>query len=205
MKLFNNILLFYIKKNRRKYLINTDFSIVAPNCWWWFIYKYFGLKYNTPFVGLFLYLEDYILLLENFEYFMRDSVLSFIPPEQSKYFLHIKSSKYFPYPIGLLDDRIEIHFLHYLSQEEAKIKWNTRTKRLNFDNLLVKLSETHDCTLDIKKRFNLLPFKNKICLYHSDYNYTNCILLKSEKCMDWKDEWKFSKSQNLVAILNGLK
>ena len=66
------------------------------------------------------------------------------------------------YPIGLINNKIEIHFLHYKTEKEAKSKWNRRVKRINWNNLYIKMDDRDGCTLDIIKRFDQLPFKNKI-------------------------------------------
>ncbi len=47
--------------SRRRRLKHTDFSIISNNCWaGTAVYQPFGLKYNTPTVGLFFMDEDYI-------------------------------------------------------------------------------------------------------------------------------------------------
>lgn len=101
---------------------NKEFVIIANNCWGAEIYKRLDREYNTPFVGLFLYVEDYVRLLENFDTYM-SYPLSFI--NSSKWFNQTPT-----YPIRLLND-IEIHFLHYKSNEEAQLKWTRRLTRMN--------------------------------------------------------------------------
>ena len=44
----------------RKKLKHTDFCIISNNCWGGFIYQKFGIKYNTPTIGLFIYERYYI-------------------------------------------------------------------------------------------------------------------------------------------------
>lgn len=45
------------------------------------------------------------------------------------------------YPIGILDDEkhgiVKIEFVHYKSFEDAKIKWDERKKRIDFNRILV--------------------------------------------------------------------
>lgn len=66
------------------------------------------------------------------------------------------------YPIGLLDGKVEVHFLHYHSEEEAATKWYRRAKRVNFDKLLVVGMDQNLCKEEDMKNFENLPFQNKI-------------------------------------------
>ena len=52
-------------------------------------------------------------------------------------------------PIGVLDD-IEVVFLHYKSEQEALEKWNRRSKRINWNNIVFKFSEQNYCGIEEK-------------------------------------------------------
>ncbi len=152
---------------KRKGLKDTDFCVISNNCWaGTAIYQPFGLRYNTPTVGLFIMDEDYICFLERLDYFLQQT-LQFIRPEQSKYYNKISrnGTQQITYPIGVLDNQVEIHFLHYHSVQEASEKWLRRIKRINHDRLIIKMSlRDEDCNMpDIITRFMALPFSNKIC------------------------------------------
>jgi uncharacterized protein (DUF1919 family) len=60
-----------IKNTNVTSLKNTDFVIIANNCFGGQVYKSFGLPYNTPFVGMFLYGPCYLKLLQNFKRYKR--------------------------------------------------------------------------------------------------------------------------------------
>lgn len=157
----------YNQWRKRRKLKFTDFSIISNNCWAaTAIYQPFGLKYNTPTVGLFFMDEDYIKFLENLDHYL-SSKLEFINVQESKYYDKITShgTKPVTYPIARLGEDIEIHFMHYHNAEEATAKWYRRTARLNRQRLLVKMS-LRDSGYDVNemlKRFKALKFKNKIC------------------------------------------
>lgn len=145
----------------RQKLKSSNFIIVANNCWGYELYSATGREYNTPFVGLFLMTECYIRLLENFDECI-NAELKFT--QKSKYG---DSEKH--YPVGLLPHDIEIHFLHYSSQEEALIKWNRRIRRLKDAiekgaELYIKLCDSEGWTLEQISKFHKLPFRNKISL-----------------------------------------
>ena len=138
-------------------LENTDFVIVANNCFGGQVYKSFGLPYNTPFVGMFLYGPCYLKLLQDFKGYMNEELV-FV--EESVYKDRSKT-----YPVAKLGD-IELHFSHYTSEEEASEKWYRRRNRMmkNFDldNFYFIISDRERVDDNIIKDFHKLPFKNKL-------------------------------------------
>lgn len=205
--------LYEIKSNLVKYknrvgLKNKEFTIISNNCWGGFVYQKFGLEYRTPFIGLFIFAPDYIRLLNNLEkivfYPMR-----FISPKDSEYVEDILVNDQLPkYPIGVLGDDIEIHFLHYKNEKEALEKWNRRVKRINFDNMLIKLSDKDRCSENIIREFELLKYKNKICFTAKEYENTKyCIQIKECSHLSGvKGEWQYyEKYVDIKNILNNIK
>ena len=100
----------------RRRIRNMDFSIIASNCWGSRIYQELKIPYNTPFAGLFFYAPCYIRLLSNLETAL-GAELKFA--EKSRYVSKSRGSNERPYPIGILNDDIEIHFQHYKTAEDA--------------------------------------------------------------------------------------
>ena len=107
-------------ENRR--LGSRDFIIISNNCWGFECYKTLNREYNTPFVGLYLYPLDYLKLLKNFER-LRGAALSFVG--QSRHLGRATT-----YPIGVVFDDVEIHFMHFGGVEEAREKWTRRLARM---------------------------------------------------------------------------
>lgn len=171
----------YIKatlKYRRKKIINDDFTIISNNCWGGFIYQSYGLEYKTPTIGLFFMAEDYIKFVYNIKKYI-DLKLEFIEPSETKYIDYFENhDKFGEYPIGKLGD-IEIHFLHYKSEEEAFDKWNRRVKKINWDRILFKFNDQNLCTLDLIEKFSKLPVENKICFTSKECDYDNVYHIKS--------------------------
>lgn len=56
-------------KNRER-LLNTEFSLIASNCNGAVICNDLNLKFNSPFVNLWMYPSDFIKYLSNIEYYM---------------------------------------------------------------------------------------------------------------------------------------
>ena len=198
---------FYVCYKRRHQLKGTDFSIISNNCWGGMIYQYFGLKYLTPTVGLFIMDDDYIRFLENLEYYLAQPI-KFIGHSQSRYqsVLGKESTAKNDYPIGLLGD-VEIHFLHYHSEEEALKKWNKRLTRLNKNRLLVKWSQRSTDSTELLDKFEQLPFKNKICF--TKYPRNNPIFIKIDALrrlnVQGGDETPYVMEKvNLIELINKL-
>ena len=165
------------------------------------------MKYRTPFVGLFIFAPDYIELLENFDYLINEEI-SFIDANDSKYKEElIQNNTFNKYPIGILGKNVEIHFLHYHSQEEAFSKWNERCSRINRNNLLIKFSDKDKCYDELIFRFDKLKFKNKICFSAKEFKTCKSVItlneFKNEKFVN--DEWKYYKNYiNIRELLNSL-
>lgn len=173
----------YIKftaKIRRKKIKKMDFTIISNNCWGGFIYQSYGLEYNTPTIGLFFMAEDYIKFISDIKEYLKKEI-KFIEPNKSHSYELIKSKSNFgTYPIGCLGD-VEIHFLHYKTQDEAKEKWERRVKRINYNKILYKFNDQNACTEDLLKKFVELPLENKICFTCKEYNLKNTICIKQPK------------------------
>lgn len=195
-----------IKGNINKIgLKNRTFSIVSNNCWGGQVYKKYNLPFNSPFIGLFIFCEDYLKLLENFKYYMNVDLI-FIEASKSKYSEKLKEYKIFgTYPIGVIAEEIEIHFLHYKTEKEALKKWNKRKKRINYENLIIKISDKDLATYELLKKFDKLNYENKICF--SSKNYldikSNIFLERFEKQGFVENEWLYQNQKiNLKKYLN---
>ncbi|MDA7558640.1 DUF1919 domain-containing protein [Flavobacteriaceae bacterium] len=149
-----------------KQIKNKEFTIICNNCWAGQIYQKLDIPYLTPTVGLFFYLPCYIKFLENFDFYLKENLI-FI--KISKYDLANSNRESNWYPIAKIDD-VEIHFLHYKTEEEADNKWNNRKNRINRENFLVVGSERDLCDESIIRRFQKLPFKNKVFFTANKYN-----------------------------------
>ncbi|VVB97678.1 Uncharacterised protein [uncultured archaeon] len=182
-KVTNNFL--NVKKKYDRYLLRKrvkirNFSIISNNCWGGSVYQDLGLKYTTPTIGLFFYAPCYIKMLKNLDFFLK-SEIRFI--SKSKYEdANTRRENGKKYPIGLLGEEIEIHFVHYATPQEAKEKWNRRLQRLNMENLFISFSDRDLCEPEHIKEFDNLPFKHKVCFTAKEYpNYKSVVWLKGYK------------------------
>lgn len=163
-------------ERRKRKLKNEDFTIISNNCWAGHVYRYFNLPYNTPTVGLYFYPDEYIRFLSNLKKYMAIE-LTFVPFEESKYYVQMMAKNEIRHPVGRLDD-VEIEFLHYKTEREAYDKWYRRCARINWDHLFVKFSEQNLCDQLSLMQFDTLPYKNKIVFTSKDYGLNSQIIFK---------------------------
>lgn len=196
-------------KFRIRTLTNKNFTIISNNCWAGTIYQSYGLKYNTPTLGLFFMAKDYIKFINSLKYYINQE-LKFIEPKDSKWYKKLKGEyKFGAYPIAKLDD-IEIFFLHYKTEVEAKEKWESRKKRINYENILYKFSEMNYCDKDDIKKFQEIKLKNKICFISDKYNdlkneYTYVVSKSLNSIKSYDEPYGVSKNVNITELLNKLK
>lgn len=145
-----------ILKKQRALLKNKDFTLIANNCNGGVLSHELGLRFNSQFVNLFVNTKDYIEYLKNFDYY-----------NSKKLRFEADSTK--NYPIGKLDD-LTIDFVHYKSNEEAEQKWEERKSRIDKNNMFVIFTEQDDCTEEILRDFDNLPFENKVVFTYRRYN-----------------------------------
>ena len=152
-------------KFRRKRLKSVNFSIISNNCWGGMVYQYFNLPYLSPTVGVYFFPEEYLKLANNPMYYLNPQAdLRFIDYTESKYSSELLKRGQTHIPIGLLNNEVEIVFLHYSTIEEAKEKWARRVKRIDWDHVLYKFAQMNNCSSEHIKRFLALKHNHKICL-----------------------------------------
>jgi uncharacterized protein (DUF1919 family) len=134
---------------------HNEACIVSNNAYGRTYYAENAKELNTPFVDVCVYTPCYIKLLENFQNIIRSTM---VECERSKY---IDS---FTYPIGLLGDDIEIHFINDRVFRLALDKWDRRKRTLSRPSLLVMCDDVA-FTTDIGRRFcNLSNHLKKVLL-----------------------------------------
>lgn len=167
-----------MNKKYRKRLTNKDFTLITSNCAGGIIYHWLGLKFNSPFINLWLTNEDYIKALENFDDFIKTPIIEC-------------TSENVDYPVGVGWGDIKLYFMHYDSFENANKKWTERVKRINKRNMGVWLTNWSG-EENIIERFDKLPFENKIVFVNKKYmKYESCIYLTGfEKRQGVGQIWK---------------
>ncbi|MGQ0285636.1 DUF1919 domain-containing protein [Pasteurellaceae bacterium 22721_9_1] len=144
----------FINAENRKRIKNTSPTVISSNCTGAFMLHDLQLRFDSPFVNLYLTPKDFIRYLSKMDFY-RNQPLEFIETEKG-------------YPVGKLAD-LTIHFMHYHSEQEAAKKWQERTARMNLDNLFILMTDRDGCTYEDLVEFDRLPFANKVVFTYKDY------------------------------------
>ena len=146
-----------INQTYQKRLTNQGMSVISANCVGAFILHDLNQPFNSPFVNLYLDPSDFVRYLQNIEFYQAQP-LQFKQTEK-------------PYPVGMLGD-LEVHFMHYHSEQEAKEKWEARSQRLDFDNLFIMMTDKDGgkgAKYEALQAFDNLPYPNKVVFTHKPY------------------------------------
>lgn len=202
MKIIKGIYYRILKWYRSACIKNKDITIISNNCWGGFMYQSCGLQYNSPLIGLYFYAPEYIKFLKDLKNNIEQPI-NFIPKEKSKYASFISKN----YIVGVLGNTgIEIVFMHYKTEQEVLEKWERRKKRIHWDNLLVKFSDSDPARNDeYIREFEKLPFENKVCFTGKRYNNCNSVIYMREfKRLGYAYyEWAYSyKYYNFIKQAN---
>lgn len=107
--------------NMRKNLKAEGFSVISQNCIGGVFYHDMGMHFLSPTVGLFFKEPDFVKFVMNLKHYLSCE-------------LQMRWEE--TYPVGMLDD-ITVYFMHYDTCQEAKLAWDRRKQRVNFDKILV--------------------------------------------------------------------
>ena len=199
MSLFEKV----YKLHLRSKIKNKDFTIISNNCWGGGVYEDLNLEYKTPTIGLFFYAPCYIKFLKNMQFYI-DTQITF---KNDSFYSECNTKKNIDYPIGVIHD-IEIHFLHYATEQEAYEKWNRRKQRVNFNNIFISFSDRDFCSYDLLTEFDKISYQNKIVFSAKPYpQIKSLIWLKKYKKEPWigdiyTDKWGYRRYFDVIRWLN---
>lgn len=189
---------WYLKRKFLR-LKNKNFTIIASNCNGTFVYYDLGHPFMSPTINLTIGMNDFVKMVENLEWYMGQEL--------------VEVAGEFDCPVGLLGD-VKVNFVHYATFEEGGQKWNERKRRINWDNIFIVGTEKGDCTYETIKRFDQLPYKNKVILTHIEYpeiRSAYCIKGFEDQCelgttTNFKDQFlrrRYLDDFDYVGFLNG--
>ncbi|HWN95234.1 MAG TPA: DUF1919 domain-containing protein [Methylomirabilota bacterium] len=148
----------------RARVTNRDFTIISNDCFGGMAYEELGMRYDSPFVGMFLVPEDYMQLLRGLRRYCEEPI-QFKAASRHSAINEWREVIRKQYPIGVLGGEVEIHFLHYAARDEAEAKWTRRAQRIHWDNLLVKICWHDDARMESwLGEFDGMPFSRKLGL-----------------------------------------
>lgn len=179
----------FLAKNKKR-LKNSNPTVISSNCNGALILHDLNLRFNSPFVNLWIKPKDFIKLLKDFDTYMEAN-------------LEEVTEEGINYPIGRLID-ISIYFKHYSNFADVLEKWEERKKRIDKNNFFVLFSDRDGCTYDDLLEFDKLPIANKIVFTHKPYKEISSAFyikgFEGEKsvgmCADYMPETPYMKYYN---------
>ena len=183
----------------RKNFVNCATEILRFCCGT-FMYYDLRLPYLTPTVNLTIDINDLIKMVSNLKWYMEQEIVE-IKEENGEY------------PAGMCGD-IRINFVHYDSFEEGVCKWEERKQRINWNNLFIVGTERDGCTYETLKRFEQLPYTNKVIFTHIEYpEFSSAYYIKGFEdqgeigtVTNWRKQFlkrRYMDDFDYVSFLNG--
>lgn len=130
----------------------SKITIFSNNCWGGMLYHSLGVECISPFKNLSLSAEDYLKFLEKpKDYFKIEPIWEGLEELDSN------SGKKVPV---LKWGDVLIKCNHYPDPLVAIDKWKQRSKKVNWDNLLVEMYTDDE---EIARRFSCLNYSRKMC------------------------------------------
>lgn len=117
------------------------------------------MQFLSPTVNLWMSPEDYIRLAENMKAYLK------LPLEDGQ--------KEENYPVGLVGD-IKLHCIHYATFADAKEKWESRCKRVDWDRIVMTMTDQNGCTRELAEKFDALPFPKIFLTSNEKYSDLKC-------------------------------
>lgn len=153
---------FVIRKEKKR-LLQREVSVISQNCIGGVFYHDMGMKFLTPTINLFFKEPDFVKFVLNLKYYLR---------------LEIDIKWEEEYPIGKIDD-IEIHFMHYDSCKEAKMAWERRKDRINFEKIVVVATDRDGFTEEVYEQWKQVPY-DKVLFSANNKFISKCTVLYPE-------------------------
>ena len=137
------------------------FSVISNNCFGGRLYQDLELPYGTPTAGMFIIMTDFLEFCQHLPHYLRDAELTFVPESKWEHIRKRRRDENLTYPIGVLDGKVELHFLHYASEQEARDKWTRRAARVDLDKVVVAALQIYGVDKADYEAFETIPCERK--------------------------------------------
>lgn len=192
-------------------LLKNRITIISDDCWGGYIYHNLYMSFFSPFVNIFIQRNQYVRLIQNIRYYLQQPLIK--EREAS-----VRGNLCAMGSLGEGEDKVCLELVHSVSFNEAKTIWDRRVRRINMDNLFIKmgLDASDEHCYEYLEIFDRIPEK-KVCFFSGEQNYKNVLYLErfelfvrdgnrmdTIKYHDYvrKMPWLL-KSINLLKMLNG--
>jgi uncharacterized protein (DUF1919 family) len=152
-----------------------NFTVISNDCWGQALYEGYGLPYQTPLVGAGMHADCFLCFLTDIEGYLR-SPLRFIAKSRYMAVKRLRNHSHL-WPIGLLRDDVEVHFMHYYTEDACRRMWDAGCEKLRLDRLAVKFTADKDgATPEHVKRFAAMHFERKLLISRRNYPEISCAI-----------------------------
>lgn len=139
-------------------------TILSDDCWGGYVYNRLNLQFSSPLINIYWDRVEYAKFIED-PIFYLSTELKMVRDGNLRKGIH---------PLASLGDNgrtVQLELVHNSSFEEAKIQWDRRRKRINPNNLFIKMGFSSDINEKEKnfylKSFDNVPYK-KVLFYYGD-------------------------------------
>lgn len=166
---FSKIMSLIFKRDR---IIPNDVSIISSNCIGGLIYHNTNHRFLSPTINMYFTANDFLTFVENLEEFVS------LKPVLSE-----RDTVEVGFPVFLLSNKgknVKLYFKHYNSAEEALSKWEERKQRINFNKVVIIMTDRDGFDLSCFNRFCNLKYK-KVLYSSKNYHDKNVVFIKKFK------------------------
>jgi uncharacterized protein (DUF1919 family) len=156
---------------------DLDFTVISNNYWGSHIYQALDTACRTPFAGLFIPPRSYLCLLKHFDAFI-SADLKFADQSALASINLWREREGLRYPIGLLEKDVELHFVRFADEQDARTQWQQGCQRIVSDptRRFFKFDDSGGATADDVEEFCALPLRNKVCFTKARYGPSTVIV-----------------------------
>lgn len=183
---------FTIKKRAKKLKVKSFPTIISNNCCGGIIHHDLNQRFTSPTINLYFNHTDFLTYANHLEEYSKDFDLMEDLSATEKF------------PVGVLKKTglpdVKIFFMHYPDFNTAREKWIERTKRIDFDNVLVIFDSLNfDTDKNQVELFNEIKFKKVIFIKKDFINVENSFVFdkfvpnyeKGETLLNYLEDNKF--------------
>lgn len=157
----------------------SHITLITESCYGGLIYHRYGLQFTSPFINIRINQYDYLKILENFEYYIKQPlVLKHEWDSRDKFSVTTMRKGidwgFCGFPVFFLGD-VEVNAVHAYDVNDFQNKWTERKDRMNFENLFAMMVIEND---EIAERFSALQFDHKLGFYYKDTGLKDILYLK---------------------------
>ena len=176
-------------KKLRPLLKNREVSIISQNCIAGVFYNDMQMQFLSPTINLYFDCPDFVKFVLNLRFYMEQE-------------LRMEWNE--TYPVGVLED-VRIHFMHYQTCTEAKEAWERRSKRINWENILVLSTDMMNFSEEVfekwkkiqypKLLFSAKKWDDESCIWYPEYEEVGQVV-------DLIPKREFYKNSTLFHVIN---